>query len=265
MNTRTVSTLAVLAAISGAGGVAHASGETSPWRLALLAGDAIGMHGSLRAPIRATVADLGAVDPALAGESGSIALHRLQYDDMFRPRYSTGVELGYAFDDALQAYGRLGYESLDGRSRDIGAVTGESSSATGEMRARMADVHNESLELGSRYAWMPGSAWRPYAGVALGATRVDAMRGALALQAAPTAAEHVRFTRGDTVFNQRLETGVEFDPGNNVGVRLSVEADHTGLASNAHDPKLLALGYDPENEAQARWAFPVTIAATWRF
>ena len=94
---------------------------------------------------------------------------------------------------------------------------------------------------------------------------VGVISRSLTLQAASAVPEHVRFTRGDTVFSQSLETGVEYDPGNNFGLRIGVEADHSGVASNAHDPKLLALGYDRDNDAQARWAFPVAVAATWRF
>lgn len=264
MNSRPVEAIAILTLIAGAGSAAQASSQTGPWSLSLLAGDSLGMHGSLRAPIRAAIADLGALDPSLEGESGSAALHRLHYDDLFSAGYGAGLELGYTFDDALQAYGRFGYERLDGRARDIGTIASESAAA-GELRARMEDVHDEALEVGTRYTWRTGTDWRPFAGVALGADRVEGMRGTLGLQGDSTAPQYVRFTHGDTVFSQSLETGVEYDPGNNAGVRLSIEADHSGVASNARDPKLLALGYDPGNDAQARWNFPVAIAATWRF
>lgn len=268
MNTRPVKAWTLLALIAGAGAVANASDQTSPWSLSILAGDAMGMNGSLRAPIDAPVADLGALNPSMNGQSGTVALHRLHYENLFRPRFDTGLELGYSFSDALQAYGRIGYEGLDGRTRVIGRITGEESegpASTGEVSARLSDVHNESLEVGSRYTWQTGSDWRPFAGVALGASRVDGMGGTLALQADPVVPEHVRFTRGDTVFSQSAEAGVEYDPGNNFGVRLSVEADHTGVASNARDPKLLALGYNTDNDAQARWAYPVAISAVWHF
>lgn len=265
MNTRTFQTLAILGCCAAAAGTAQASDQPDPWSVALIAGDSMALHGSLRAPLKTTVADLGALDPAMVGQAGTADLHRLRYDRLFNPDFNAGLELGYAFDDALQAYGRIGYGHLDGRVRDIGQVARESPADVGELRAHMNDVHDESLEAGARYTWQTGSDWRPYAGVALGADRVDGMRGSLTLQAASAVPEHVRFTRGDTVFSQSLETGVEYDPGNNFGLRIGVEADHSGVASNAHDPKLLALGYDRDNDAQARWAFPVAVAATWRF
>jgi hypothetical protein len=75
----------------------------------------------------------------------------------------------------------------------------------------------------------------------------------------------VRFTRPATVFSQSLETGVEFNPNTNFGVRFSVDADHMGAPPSARDPMLSDLGYDAAHDAEGRWTFPVAVAASFHF
>jgi hypothetical protein len=99
---------------------------------------------------------------------------KLNYDDLFRRRFDTGVELNYSFNDNLQTFGRLGYESFDGRTRRAAFFTPDSGEPGVALRAHFADEDSKSLELGSRYFWPTGTPWEPYAGVSLGATRLDA-------------------------------------------------------------------------------------------
>ena len=52
------------------------------------------------------------------------------------------------------------------------------------------------------------------------------------------------FTRPATVFSQTVETGVEYNPSRNFGVRFSVDASHMGDQPSARDPDAAELGFD---------------------
>jgi hypothetical protein len=261
-----VQILTAVALIAGAGArTASAADQSDAWSLSILGGDSVEESGSLRSPRSATITDLGALDPALAGSSGTLSLDKLKYEDLFRHRYDAGLELDYSFSENLQSYGRFNYESLDGRTRSIGELSGEAFTSPASVTARFADENNSSLELGSRYFWSTGTHWRPFAGVALGATHMDAISASLATATVDPDLQNLHFTRAGTVFSQSVETGVEYNPSNEFGVRLSLDADHIGAPPSADDNRLTGLGINAGDDAKSRWSFPLAIAANYHF
>ena len=269
MNTRHVNLIAAATLIAGAAGRACAATQgddqaDNPWSLSILGGDSVAVTGSLRSPSTASIADLGAIAPPLAGATGTLSLDKLRYEDMFRRRYDTGLELDYSVDTNLQAYGRFGYESLGGRTSRVGTLSSESLATSDPLSARFSDADNMSFELGSRYYWqMPGN-WRPFAGAAVGATHLDGIRATFTSPGTDIDLQNAQLTRAGTVFSQSLETGVEFNPATNFGLRLGVNADHTSSPHSADDPSLTALGIDTDDN-HGRWSFPLSIAANYRF
>src|SRR6185369_16372028 len=119
--------------------------------------------GALRTSMDAGFTDLGPLDPALSGQSGTLHLDSLKYEDIFRRRYDTGLELDYSFSDNLQSFGRFGYNSLTGRTSAIGTLESTSLAAPATIHAHFDDADSMSLQLGSRYLWATGSDWRPFA------------------------------------------------------------------------------------------------------
>jgi len=265
MKMQHVRLVTLLALTAGAVRTVQAANPDSPWALSIYGGDSVAMTGSLRTPTTTTFTDLGTLDPALAGTSGALSLDKLRYEDLFRRRYDTGLELNYSFNENLQTFGRFNYDALGGRTRTIGELTSESVATPTPLVARFGDADNMSVELGSRYYWPTGMSWKPFVGAALGATHLDSMTASLAVPDTALDEQSVRFTRAGTVFSQSLETGVEYNPNTNFGMRFSVNADHSGAPPSANDPGLTAIGFDAAHDAQSRWAFPVAVAATYRF
>jgi opacity protein-like surface antigen len=263
MNTR-LGVFTALALAAGAARVASADTD-SPWSVAVYGGDSVGESGSLRSPGATTLPNLGTRDPALNGVGGTMRFDKLDYEDIFHRRFDTGLELDYSLSENLQTFGRLGYDALEGQTRRAAFFSTETGSPGEPLRARFADQDNKSIELGSRYLWPTVSAWQPYAGLSLGATRLDAIRADFSTADGGIDMHNVRFTRPATVFSQSLEAGVEYNPSRNFGVRFSVDADHMGVPQSAHDPALTGLGYDTAHDAEGRWSFPVAIAAAFHF
>lgn len=265
MNTRNLGILASLAIIAGARAANAQTPADSPWGIAVYGGDTVSEAGSLRSPLSSTIPDLGTINPEFSGTSGTLSLDKLRYEDLFREDFATGLELNYSFSPNLQTYGRFGYAALDGRTRRVGFLSTDALGGSGPLDARFADQDNESLEVGSRYFWTTGTPWEPFAGIALGATRLDALRAIYTTPDAAIDLTNVRFTRPATVFSQSLEAGVEFNPNTSFGVRFSAGADHLGTPPSADDPMLTELGYDGSHDAEGRWTFPVAIAASFHF
>jgi hypothetical protein len=265
MNPRNVGILASLAIIAGARAANADTPADSPWGIAVYGGDTVTEAGRLRSPLSSTIPDLGALNPQFGGTSGTLSLDKLRYDDLFRQDFATGLELNYSFSPNLQTYGRFDYATLDGETRRIGFLSSDVLGGSEAVNARFHDEDNKSLELGTRYFWPTGTAWEPFAGIALGATRLDAIRANFGTADRAIDLTNVSFTRPATVFSQSLETGVEFNPNTSFGVRFSVDADHMGAPPSSRDPLLSELGYDAAHEAEARWTFPVAIAASFHF
>jgi len=265
MKSRRVKFFLIMSVLAGAASNVFAADQTSPWSMSIIGGDSVGVTGSLRSPSKSTITDLGTVDPALSGSSGTLSLDKLKYEDLFKRKYDTGMELDYSTSDNLQTYGRFNYEGLGGRTRTIGDLSSPSLTSASPVTARFGDADNMSLEVGSRYFLTTGTEWRPFAGAAIGATHLDAMRASLISPDASLDLRDVRFTRPGTVFSQSLETGVEYSPSGALGMRFSVDADHSGTPPSADDLTLKSLGFNDGNDAKSRWSFPVSLAATYHF
>lgn len=268
MKFRNAGWFGALALVAGARGASADTFDSGHWGMAVYGGDSVAESGELRvprAPLQESIGDLGTLDPTLSGTSGRVSLNNLRYEDLFRRSFDTGLELNYSFNDNVQSYARFNYAQYDGRTRNAGVLTSDALPNGEPIRARFADEDNKTLEIGSRYYWNNSTAWQPFAGVALGATRLDAIRANFLVPDTGIDLTNVRFTRDATVFSQSVEAGVEYNPNRNFGVRFSVDADHMGDQPSANDPALTALGYDAGHDAQGRWSFPVAIAAAYHF
>src|SRR3954471_8596694 len=139
MKFRSTRILTIVSLVAGAARVATAAEPASPWSLSISGGDSIGESGSLRSPITTSFSDLGALDPALSGTSGTLRLDKLRYEDVFRRRFDTGLELDYSFNDNLQSYGRFGYAAFGGHETTIGTLNSDSGGSPEAVRAHFAD------------------------------------------------------------------------------------------------------------------------------
>ena len=106
--------------------VARAQEADNPWKMEVFGGDSIGMRGSLSSPLSVALPNAGTLSPSLEGESAALGLNRMRFDDIFHPKYSAGTELSYALNPDMQAYGRFGYDSFRGDTRNVGVLTTES-------------------------------------------------------------------------------------------------------------------------------------------
>jgi hypothetical protein len=195
--------------------------------------------------------------------NGNIAYDRVGFDSAYDHRYTGGAELDYAFDSRLSGFARASYAQFDGRDREVGAFYGNG--ARMPITAQFEDDSTRALDVGARYMFAPEARFRPFVGVALGASDLSSSRAVVSNPSA-SAATRVELAKGGTVFEQRLETGVQFSPLPNFDLRLTAAASHLGGQKASDDPNLALLGIAPTHSTVgARWEYPAEVGAVWHF
>ncbi len=223
---------------------AQAATPDSPWGVTLFGGGAVAENGTLRMPNEGT----------LGGQP--LRMDELDFDDLYRDRFQAGAEVSYDLQPNMEAFSRFTYESGDGRVREIGALAAQ------PIEGRFSDEDTWTVDVGSRLYFRPSETLRPFAGVALGATRVAGIKAALSL---PDEGSQVRFSRDGTVFSQRLEAGLQYAAMRNLDLRLSLDATHFGSLPKLRDPTPLEAELETRHSSSDHWAFPVSLGAVYHF
>ena len=112
---------------------------------------------------------------------------------------------------------------------------------------------------------MPDAKWRPFVGAALGAEHLSATRVQMG-NISGFGDTHVELAPADTVFQQRLETGVQYSPMRDFDLRLTAAAMHNDGAKASTDPNLALIGLDSAGgEMRSHWDYPVELGGVWHF
>jgi len=234
------------AACVAASSAAHALPLSDHTSFELFAGGNVATPDSLRGPMH--------VD----GPDGATNFDRLNFDDTHRHDYTAGAEFDYNFDSHVSAFARAAYSQFDGQTREIGST---SSTAAGlvPIDAHFSDADSRQLDVGARYTFSMGDKWRPFVGAALGAEHVSNTY-------ATVHNTRVGLAKADTMFQQRVETGLQYSPTRSFDLRLTAAASHVNGGDAANDPNLGLLGLDSAHTGvQAHWEYPAELGAVWHF
>jgi opacity protein-like surface antigen len=234
------------AACVAAASAAHALPLSDRTSFALFAGGDLSTPGSIRGPVDTS-------EPGGATHYGS-----LNFDDAWHHDYTAGAEIDYNFDSHVSAFARAAYSQFDGRTHDIGTHDSIADGRTA-INAHFDDADSAELDVGARYTFAMGEKWRPFVGAALGAERVSDTF-------AVVDNTRVELGKEDTVFQQRVETGLQYSPMRNFDLRLTAAATHVNGRNGSDDPNLVLLGLDESNSGvHAHWNYPAEIGAVWHF
>jgi opacity protein-like surface antigen len=233
------------AACVAASSAAHALPLSDRTSFELFAGGNLATPDSFRGPMH--------VD----GPDGGTNFDRLDFTDVHRHDYTAGAEFDYNFDSHVTAFARGAYSQFDGESREIGSTSTAAGSAP--IDAHFSDADSRELDVGARYTFMMGDRWRPFVGAALGAEHVSNTY-------AMVHNTRVGLAKADTMFQQRVETGLQYSPVRNFDLRLTAAASHVNAGDAANDPNLGLLGLDSAHTGvQAHWEYPAELGAVWHF
>ena len=255
MNSRTT---ALLFAVAGAGACGAALAQSSAENLSVVffAGGNADMPGSFRGQ----TAPLETSDP-----NGTTTYDDLKFEDAYKNSLLAGAELDYAFSPHLTTFGRFTYSEFNGTTHKIGTFVPGDEQPLEDINANFQDTSTDELDLGARYTFSAGERWRPFVGAALGAAHMSATRAEIG-NISGVGTTTVELGRADTVFAQRLETGLQYSPMANFDLRLTAAANHVAAETRSNDPNLALVGLDSvQSEVRGHWDYPVEIGAAWHF
>ena len=162
---------------------------------------------------------------------GATTYDRLNFDDAYHHDYTAGAEFDYNFDSHVSAFARAAYRSSTVRTARSARTTSDGRRArVPDRRAVSATPIRAQLDVGARYTFLTGDKWRPFVGAALGAERVSDTY-------AMVSNTRVALGKADTVFQQRVETGLQYSPMRNFDLRLTAAANHVNGGDASNDPE----------------------------
>lgn len=241
------------------------AGTDNPWSATFTLGsELIPSSGRFQARHSATVADLGTIDPKLAGESGTVMIHSRTFKDVYRDGPSATLELGYDLSSQFGTFVRLSYAQLDGRTTDIGDIVVAGQPLPVAVRAEFDDVRSWGFNLGARYFLTDASSWRPYFAGYVGADRGGRAKVHIRVDGTPVDSGTEELLKRQTRFNAGVEFGLAYDFSEQGAVRFSIGGDYRASRhreSAAYEP----LGLGPVRVSDQSWTLPIELGLTYKF
>jgi len=250
-----------LAALGGAG--AASAADQGAWVTSFMAGSEFLENGSLNPHVTRDVADLGTIDPSLAGMSGQARIDQLQFHDAFRVGPSFSIETGYMAESNLEPFARVSYSQLSGQNTDVGILDSPSLDSPVPIHANIDDMNSWALDLGTRYFLTDSGAARTYLAGYVGADHTEALRARISIpgMSEPTSEEILPQA---TRFDAGVEGGVAWQVSDNADLSLSLGAQYVDARSEATNA-FAPFGVEDVRFTDPRWSFPVNVGVNFKF
>jgi hypothetical protein len=250
-----------LVALGGAG--AASAADQGQWITSFMAGSEFLQTGSFNPHATRDIADLGTIDPSLAGMAGESRVDRLQFRDAFRIGPSFSLETGYMAQSNLEPFARLSYSQLNGRNQEVGFLDSTALDSPVAIRANIGDMDTWALDLGTRYFLTDTGTARTYVAGYVGAERTDALRAHIHVAGMPESASDEILPQ-TTRLDAGVEGGVAWQVSNNTDLSLSVGAQY--LDARSEDTNAFAsAGVQDVRFTDPRWSFPVNFGVNFKF
>ena len=250
-----------LVALGGAG--AASAADQGQWVTSFMAGSEFLENGSFNPHATRDIADLGTIDPSLAGLSGQARVDQLQFRDAFRVGPSFSLEAGYMAQPNLEPFARLSYSQLNGRNQEVGVLEPAGVNASVPLRANIGDMNTWALDLGTRYFLTDSGTARTYLAGYVGAERTDALHARLRVGDMPEMASEDILPQ-TTRLDAGVEGGVAWQVSDNADLSLSLGAQY--LDARSEDTNAFAsAGVQDVRFTDPRWSFPVNFGVNFKF
>jgi hypothetical protein len=220
-------------------------------------GTEFSIDGDVHTGVNAPVADLGPLNPALAGVSAELRIEKKSQNKIYGESYNIGGELAYGLSDNSEVFGSYRYNYTGRGTAQVGnafvAATNQTLPITGEF----GKYKSHNVELGYRQYFGEG-ALQPYGAVRGGIGFVDKINANFTIPAANIAINNARFYKKSTVFTGGADLGVSYDVGTNVSIQAEAGLRYASKL-NDEDADIGGLGLASINNSGDRLSIPVTL------
>ncbi len=220
-------------------------------------GGDIPIDGNVHKGAVAPIADLGVLNPALAGTAAELQIEKRSQKSVYDEGYNVGVELAYGLSDSSEVFGSVRHAWTGKGRATVGGALIPAQSATLPVTAEFSKQKSDTIELGYRQ-YLGSGGLQPYGALRGGIGFHDRVRVDLAVPDAAIAVDGARFTKKTTTFSGGVDLGVSYD----LGSTVSIQAE-TGLRYRSKlkddDTDLTALGLAGINNGGDRLSVPITV------
>ncbi len=216
------------------------------------------ISGDVHKGATATVANLGPLNPALAGVAGELRVEKRSQKAIYKRGYNIGVELAYGLSDQSELFGSVRHTWTErGRAQVGNAVAPPTSTTLLPINATFGRYKSDNIELGYRQYFGEGGV-QPYGAIRGGIGFVDKINASFAIPAASIAINNARFYKKSTTYSAGLDLGVSYDVGTNVSIMAETGLRYQSKL-NDDDRDLAGLGLAGINNTGNRLSVPITL------
>lgn len=238
---------------------ALAQSEAGKVSVSISGGASFPVGGTMHDGASAPVANLGALNPALAGVPATLNIEPRSQKDVFDTAWTVGGELGYGLSDNGVALLSVRYTQAGGNLINVGgAAVGAPVNATLPVFGDFGDYKSLAVELGYRQYFGGDEGLRPFATARAGATRISEIAADFTIPDAPITLANVPFSKSSWAFSGGADFGVTIPLGSSVSIEPEVGIQYTGGAGG-DDAALGGLGLGAINDKGERWDVPMRV------
>jgi hypothetical protein len=256
--TRSLSAAISLLAISLAAAPA-AFAKPEPGRLAgtISGGVDFPVSGKVHSGVNAPVANLGTLNPALAGTAGELRIEKRSHNRIYKESYNAALDLSYGLSEQSEVFGSVRHTRSGAGTVQVGNVFVPSTSATLPINGTFSKYRSTAFEAGYRH-YLGAGTIQPYGALRAGVARTGSINASFAVPAANIAINNARFYKRSTSFSGGLDVGLSYDVGANVALQAETGVRYTSKLKG-DDTDIAALGLSSINNSGDRLSVPITV------
>lgn len=256
MNRLPVALIAIALAVP-----ATAMAQSGP-SFSLIGGTDLSVSGDVHKGAISPIADLGPLNPALAGVSAELRIGARSYDKIYDKAKTFGIEMAWPMASG-EVFGQLLTSRTGAGETQVGGAFVPALDTTLPVYGRFGSYKTLTAEGGYRHYFTTGKI-RPYLAGHIGATKVDDIRATFTIPDANIAINNVPFYKGGWQFSGGADLGVLWSLTDKTSLGLEVGARYHGDLSD-NDSAVSGLGLASINDTGKRTSYPVNLRLQVRF
>jgi hypothetical protein len=257
-------TVAVLAFLAVGAAPAFAQPlEPGRWAGSVSVGADFPIDGDVHGGVDAPIADLGPLNPSLAGVSAELQIESRSFDDIYGEGLDIAVEMARGLPNDREIFAALRYAQSDGSRVQVGGAFVPALSTTLPVFGTFDDYSAIALDAGVRQYFGAG-AWRPYVAGRVGVAFVDAINATFEIPDAAITLQDVSFYDESTIFTAGADVGLSYAVTDRVSISGEVGLRYASGLSD-EDSDIGGLGLASINDEGDRLSVPVTVRARVAF